>query len=78
MSLVKMVTVRLNFKRSFPRINSFSGNMCWKPEHRSFCVEHFIKTSPIIETQRAFRTHFNIHRNRSVYALPQLIEMYHG
>ena len=35
-------------------------------KHRSFCVEHFIKPSSIIETQIAFRAHLNILRNRSV------------
>ena len=35
-------------------------------KHWYFCVEHFIKTSSMIETQIAFRTHLNIHRNFTI------------
>ena len=52
LNLLKMLATSLNDSRRFP------GSV--------FCFEHFIKNVSIIETQRAFRTHFNIHRNRSV------------
>ena len=65
MNLVRILVTSLTDSECW-KSNSCSGSMSWKVVHRSFCTEHFIKTSSIIETQREFRTHFIIHRKWSV------------
>ena len=41
----------------------------WSAEHRAFVVESMLKNNEsVVATQRAFRQHFNIHRNDSVPA----------
>ena len=42
----------------------------WSAEHRAFAVESMFKNNEyMVATQRAFRQHFNIHRNDSVPAV---------
>jgi len=36
----------------------------WSVEHRAFAVETYFKNNDSVLTQRIFRRHFNIHRNK--------------
>ena len=62
-----MLAATLNDSKRYLWSTICQADMRWKAEHRSFCVEHFIKTSLINETQTAFHTHFNIRINRFVH-----------
>jgi hypothetical protein len=47
------------------RLKSVSvANERWSVEHRAFAVEAYLKNNESILTQRIFRRHFNILRNK--------------
>jgi len=52
-------------ERSSSETQSISVGMeRWSVEHRAFAVETYLKNNCSVLTQRIFRRHFNIHRNK--------------